>query len=426
MTSTPSRPRKNTGRPALPIGVSGVPWTTKRDNGRWTAGAWIRGTNGRKRQVTASGTSKGAALRNLQRKVDALVEPAAQGMQPTWTIAQGARHWRTRLENVGGGVTRRPLKPQTLAAYDSEIRRIVEPTLGDIRLNEVTIALIEAALTDLEQNGLSTAGARDVLSGLFRLAVRDSAMRENPMPYVAVPAREPKEVEVLTIEAAHLLLEVVHRDYRRTRGRRRPNRDLHDVVALLLGSGMRVGEVLALRHQDVDIDSQPATVTVSGTMVEPIKKPKFEWADSEVPDYVAEYHRQPTTKTNQVRTLVLPEVVAEQLRERRQESRFVEPHHPLLASGTGQHLWAANIRTRLRSKIADEPTLVGTTPHTLRRTVASLVAYEYGLDAARRQLGHVVVTGALAHYVGHRREVPDYTAVLDQLFPNTSHPQEGT
>ena len=124
-------------------------------------------------------------------------------------------------------------------------------------------------------------------------------------------------------------------------------------------------------------------------MVEPRTVPKSEWADPAVPEYyIAEYFRQPATKTNQVRTLILPEAVAQQLRERRDASRFTEPHHPLLASGKGQPLWAANIRTRLRKAVADEPTLVGTTPHTLRRTVASLVAYEFGLDPARMQLGH--------------------------------------
>lgn len=419
--TTSSRGPKNTGRPALPLGDSGTPWTTKKDNGRWVAGVWLRRTDGRRRQVTASGATKGAALRNLQRKLDALVEAASQGVQPTWTVSHAARHWRKRLENVGGGVTRRPLKPQSLAGYDSEIRRIIDPTLGAVRLDEVTIALVEEALTRVEHDGVSTARARDVLNGLFRLAVRDNAMRENPMPYVAAPAREPKEVEVLTVPQARHLLRVTHPEYRRIPGRRGPNRDLHDVISIALASGMRVGEVLALRHQDVDLDSDIATATVCGTMVEPIRKSRSEWADPDVPEYYIEtYHRQPSTKTNLVRTLVLPEAVANQMRERRSRTRFTEPSHPLLASGKGHHLWAANIRTRLRKAVADEEALVGTTPHTLRRTVGTLVATEHGLDAARRQLGHVVVTGALARYVGHRREVPDYTDVLNPIFTDTN------
>jgi integrase len=414
----PPQSRQNTGRPGLALGVSGQPWTTEKKGGGFTAAVWVRSANGKRRQVTASGKTKGAALRNLQRRLEKTVQPSAQGMQPNWPIRQAVRHWRKRLETTGGGRTRRLLKPQTLAGYDSEIVRIIDPAMGDVRLHEVTIPLVEGLLGALEQEGVSTERARDVLNGAFNLAVRDDAVRLNPMPYVALPAREPREVEVLTVPAAQLLLRVTHRDYRRTPGKRRPNHDLHDVVTTCLATGMRVGECVALRNQDVNLDSERATVTVAGTMVEPKKVPKSEWADPDVAEwYIAKHFRQGTTKTNEVRTLILPEAVAQRLRERRDTSRFTEPHHPLFASGNGHHLWAANIRTRLRAAIADEPTLVGTTPHTLRRTVASLVAYEFGLDAARMQLGHSLLgTTPLARYVAHREEVPDYTSAVDRIF----------
>ena len=99
---------------------------------------------------------------------------------------------------------------------------------------------------------------------------------------------------------------------------------------------------------------------------------------------------------------------------------FLQPPPPLLPSGKSQHLSAANIRTRLRAVIAAEPTVVGSTPHTLRRTVASLIAYEFGLDAARMQLGHSLLgTTPLARYVAHREEVPDYTSALEDIFTIT-------
>jgi len=414
---TPSTQRKNTGRPGLPPSSTGQPWVTDNKAGGYTAAVWVRGTGGKRRQVTASGKTKGAALRNLQRKLDSVLDSSATGVQPNWTVSEASRQWRARLEIVGSSRTHRPLKPQTLAGYDSEIIRIIDPVLGDLRLHEITIPLVEELLGDLEGQGVSTKRARDVLNGTFNLAVRDGAMRMNPILYVAQPAREPREVEVLEIDTARSLRCVVHRDYPRTSGYRH-NRDLHDFITVGLGTGMRAGEILALRNQDVDLDNERATATVSGTMVEPRRKPKAMWADPEVPEYyIPKYFRQPTTKTNQVRTLVLPDAVATQLRDRRDHSRFTEPHHPLLASGKGTHLFAANIRTRLRAAIAEDPRLVGTTPHTLRRTVASLIAYELSLDAARMQLGHSLLgTTPLARYVAHRQEVPNYCSILDVFF----------
>ena len=39
-----------------------------------------------------------------------------------------------------------------------------------------------------------------------------------------------------------------------------------DVVDLILATGARIGEVLALRWTDADLDSKPPTLTFSGTI----------------------------------------------------------------------------------------------------------------------------------------------------------------
>jgi integrase len=411
-------PRKNIGRPPLAPGAAGQPWVKEKTSGSYTATVWIRTAQGRRRQVSASGKSKTAALGNLHRRLSTLLGPPAMGVQANWTVAEATRHWRRRKERVGSDRGRRPLKPQTLAAIDGEIRRIVDPSMGAVRLDEVTIAFAEALLAEVEDQGLSTEGARNVLNGTFNLAVRDGAMRMNPMPYVARAARECGEIEALDVETSRHLRASVHPDSRRIPGRRGPNRDLFDFVTLCLGTGMRAGECLALRHQDVDLEGAPARVTVSGTMIEPKRKPHTEWEHRDHPEfYVPTHQRQPATKNNLVRILVLPEVVADQLRERRVASRFTKPHDPLLASGSGTHLWASNLRIRLRSAITGDPRLVGITPHTLRRTVATVIAYEFGLDAARMQLGHSLIgTTSLSRYVAHRPQVSDYTSVLEPLL----------
>ncbi|MBE8526551.1 hypothetical protein ILP97_55380 [Amycolatopsis sp. H6(2020)] len=43
--------------------------------------------------------------------------------------------------------------------------------------------------------------------------------------------------------------------------------DLAEVVVVALGTGARVGELLALRWADVDLGASPVTVTISGTVV---------------------------------------------------------------------------------------------------------------------------------------------------------------
>jgi len=130
--------------------------------------------------------------------------------------------------------------------------------------------------------------------------------------------------------------------------------------------------------------------------------------------YVANLHRQAATRSGSSRTLILPDHVARLLDERRQRSITSQAGDPVFSSRNGTWLYPQNLRTRLRAAIP--PSLAGTTPHTLRRTVASRIAHEVGLDAARDQLGHSAAGVTWQSYVAQRQTAPDVRSVLDDLF----------
>ena len=211
------------GRPALPLGALASHGPREEDRRPHGRGLGSR-PDGKRRQITASGKTKGAALRNLQRRLDDLVHPTPQGMQPNWTISRGVRHWRKRpsrslaADAADDPSSRRHSQATTPRSSESSTPRWVKSdskTSPSLSSKDFSGAL--------EQQGISTERARDVLNGTFNLAARDDAVRRNPMPYVALPAREPKEVEALDVVTARFLLRAVHRDYKRTRGKRRPN-----------------------------------------------------------------------------------------------------------------------------------------------------------------------------------------------------------
>jgi integrase len=99
---------------------------------------------------------------------------------------------------------------------------------------------------------------------MFAMAVRHDALASNPIREVRRPPRQRRAVQALSVEQARNLLGLTasHRDgvARDERGlvlggaRRTP--DLHDVVLMLLGTGMRIGEALALRWTDLDLDAE--------------------------------------------------------------------------------------------------------------------------------------------------------------------------
>jgi integrase len=140
--------------------------------------------------------------------------------------------------------------------------------------------------------------------------------------------------------------------------------------------------------------------------------------------YVEKLHRQDTTKTREDRRLILPDAVAAMLQERMRRLPPSAPDAPIFATGSGNWISPSNIRTRLRRAIERavevglpiDKELDGTTPHTLRRTVGTLLAHEVSLDAAREQLGHRDPSVTYQHYVGKRPVAPDVRGTLDLLL----------
>ncbi|WP_167288714.1 site-specific integrase [Nocardioides seonyuensis] len=269
----------------------------------------------------------------------------------------------------------------------------------------------------------STEQIRAVLSQMFDLAVRRGALVANPMNLVAPSRRDPHEVEALTLTQAQHLCTIVDPDFRRIPGRRKPSPDLSEIVAFALGTAARCGEILAVRWMDLALDGPNPTVAICGTLLEPR------------PPHVPVLIRQPWPKGKKPRRLVLPEPVVEMLRLRHQRitAKRGTPPHPsetVFATAKGTLRQPSNLRTTLRTAVADIPELKGTTPHTLRRTVATLLAHEINSDVAGAQLGH---KGALdapttitdRHYVASRNCAPDCREVLDLFFEPWPGEDEG-
>lgn len=415
MTTTPRHDRPSSGnvgravgRPRLAPGEHGEPWVQVLASGKYAAKARVRGRDGRLREVSARGATKGAALRELNRRLETGRDNGSAvpslGVVPAMTVRDLGAYWLEHRARHGLQRRRGALKPQTLAAYADAIRLIVDPNLGDVRVHELTVGLLESVLGDVEHLGLSTAQARSALNQMLALAVRHGALPANPMSLVAKPLREPKEVHALTVDQARALRVLVDPAARRQPGKRGPNRDLADLVAVHLGTGCRIGEVLALTWDRLDLTAPAPTVLIDGTIVEPKR------------GYVPTLHRQDATKNGGRRTLILPDAVVTLLEQRRAASPHAAGSDPVFASGRGTWLWPNNLRTRLRAAVADDVELHEVTPHTLRRTVGTLIAHEAGLDAARDQLGHTDPSVTFRAYVAHRALAPDLRHLLDQFF----------
>jgi integrase len=139
------------------------------------------------------------------------------------------------------------LSPKTIKAYRDTVRLHIAPQLGRTELSKLTAQHVTTMLRNKERDGLSprsVAMIREVLRGALNVAVKLQMVERN----VAVLAPAPRQVKVerrmLTPDEARQLLDVTNRER------------LAALYRLALTLGMRQGEILGLRWQDVDIDGR--------------------------------------------------------------------------------------------------------------------------------------------------------------------------
>src|SRR5215216_1688320 len=146
---------------------------------------------------------------------------------------------------------------RTWRVQESMLRNRVKPHIGDVRLSKLSPADVRAMYRRLLSDGLtpSTVGnVHVILKQALRDAVRDKYIRSNPLDDVKPPKQQRKEKQVLTPDEVRRLLETV-------RGGR-----FEGVFYLCSLAGLRIGEALALRYEDVDLER--GTIRVERTLHE--------------------------------------------------------------------------------------------------------------------------------------------------------------
>lgn len=205
------------------------------------------------RLVTIRGKRQDAE-RELSRLVNAahdgtLVEPSKL------TVADHLRSW------LASGTPE--LSPKTRERYSQLAEVQIIPHLGAIPLQKLRPAHIQAwhmkLLTIAGKNGrplaASTVGlAHKALRRALEFARRTETVSRNVASAISRPKSESKEVECLTAGQMAAVLAKLE------------GRSLHPIAALALGTGMRRGELLALRWSDLDLDG--ATVRVERSIEE--------------------------------------------------------------------------------------------------------------------------------------------------------------
>lgn len=378
-------------------------------SGRHRAWARYRDQDGETRTVQAFGKSGAEAERRLRAALHERSHVATAELSPATDITALGEAWLAELEAIGD------VSPQTLAQYRTDVERTIcapKTGIGGLLLREATTSRIDRFLKSVAATHPAKARRiKVILGGMLGMAARHDAIAQNPVRETARIKGTAKAVRALSVDELAVLRRRVQLwesgapvDGADTAHVGRPRaKGLLDLVDVLLGTGARIGEILAVRWSDVDLAVTPATVTISGTVVR-------------LPGKVSDgggLVRQSRPKTDAgYRIVKLPSFARDTLM-RMSVNAVPTPDDLVFPSASGTLRDPHNVRRQWRDARGEQFAWV--TPHSFRRTVATLIDRETTTEDAASQLGHSGTAVTRKHYIEKAAAAPDLTAVLDQL-----------
>lgn len=335
-------------------------------------GAWVCTINigydatGKRKRRTVYGKTK----KEVQEKLTKLQLDAANGalaMEPQrLTIAQYLANW---LEND----VRLSNRKSTYLDYECIVRVHINPLIGGLSLAKLSPVQVQAMFGAMERAKASARMRQKAYAVLHRAlnqAVKLGLVARNVCH--AVEKAKPKRVtfQVLNPEQVVRFWEAAEADR------------LHAMYVLAVATGLRQGELFALRWEDIDITSKRLSV------VHQLIELKGEMELGE-----------PKSATGR-RSVTLPDFAVQVLREHR--FRMNEEGHEspwVFCATTGTWLRKSNVIRRSFKPILKRAELPDIRFHDLRHTAATLLlAQEVHAKIVQERLGHSQISLTLDTY----------------------------
>jgi integrase len=207
----------------------------QRQDGRWAASITLEN---RKRK-----TFYGKTRREVQEKLRVALNEQKQGILstgPQQTVKQFLEQW---LEEVH----KPAIRIGTYKGYRRYLDKHILPALGRVPIQKLTPQHVQAFYTRKQQEGLSAKSVNNIHGMLHKAldqAVRWGLVPRNVCDAVSLPKQIRREIQPLTEKQARQLL-VAARGH-----------SLEGLLTLAVTTGMREGELLALKWQDINFDTR--------------------------------------------------------------------------------------------------------------------------------------------------------------------------
>ena len=165
--------------------------------------------------------------------------------QELLTFGEFSETWRAGKNSVSG---------KTLATYDSQLRLHILPHFQDLRLTSISTSEVRAWVNKLNSGGISATTIRQsyrLLRQIMESAYCDERISRNPCAGVQLPKIDTSDKRGITREELSALSDACG--------------EYSPLIMFLGTSGLRIGEALALKVGDFDLDSLKVHVRRSWT-----------------------------------------------------------------------------------------------------------------------------------------------------------------
>ena len=286
------------------------------------------------------------------------------------------------------------VKPTTYNNYTVKVKNHIKPAIGHYKLKALRQDIIQKFVNSLSGKGLAPSTVIDifkVLSNALETAVDDGLIVRNVANRVKLPKTTKPQITVLTQEQQNAFVEQAKVTY------------MGVVYIFDLCTGMRLGELLGLKWQDIDFEQNQLHIKRILRKVKDPDNPEEHWhLEFGTP-------KTPTSERiiplNETAIKVLADVWEQQEKNKEKASTAYEDNDLVFCTQLGRPLDPNNIRRTCYS-ICAKIGVSNIHPHCLRHTFATRGA-ENNVDVRVMQkfLGHATI-----------KETADtYTHVLNDL-----------